>query len=101
MSYYNWECESCGRTWEMTAGCVKRAFCPYCGIQEILHSVTYDNIKAKIERELISHATCPDYYSVTDDFSYWWGYIDAMEKKKLVTNEESIELNTLKDKFKR
>ena len=93
-------CDSCLLSWSMTKNCGDGTYCPYCGKEQIKHSATYDNIKARIERELANYEDNPDNTSCTDDYSYWWGYIDAMEKKEHISNEESIELSRLKDKLK-
>ena len=96
----NVTCTDCHLAWNMTKGYGNGIFCPYCGKEQKPPSVDFLYTRDKMNSELEAYRINGVYHSVTDDHSYWWGYIDALSKKHLITTIEEKELVNIRKEFK-
>lgn len=92
-------CPECSLSWSMTADCSEKTYCPYCGKEYNKRSGVFRKYEKLMKEDLTRHQSNPSWLSCTEDYSYYYGIIDALSSAKLITAEETGLLHDLKKKF--
>ena len=93
-------CSKCCLSWSMTKDRSEGIYCPYCGTKQIKRSELFLKYEKLMKEDLARHRNNPNWTSCTDDYSYYYGIIDALAKEKLLSEEEVSLLHDLKEEFK-